>query len=111
MQAAPTAAAPQRVCPHCSTVAHTSAGRCPLCRRSYRRSTLLGVAALLAVTAAVVLGGVALLLTSFGATLDGELDRQVTTVQSDLERQVDELQTSIREDLDRRLPAAPQVVP
>ena len=106
--AAPTqSATPQRVCPHCATVAYTGAGRCPYCRRSYRRRILPAVAAMLLVTAALVLGGVYYLLTEFGDQLDSELDRQVTTVQGDFERDVEGLERSIRRELDRRLPTAP----
>ena len=106
--ASPTqSATPQRVCPHCATVAYTGAGRCPYCRRSYRRRILPAVAAMLLVTAALVLGGVYYLLTEFGDQLDSELDRQVTTVQEDFGRDVEGLERSIRRELDRRLPAAP----
>jgi hypothetical protein len=103
MSATTTGAAPQRVCPHCSTVAHTPAPHCPFCRGSYRRRTLGALAAMLAATAAVILVGIALLLAAVGDRLDAELD----AVQRDVELQVDGLQEQIREDLDRRLPAAP----
>ncbi len=105
--AASTSATPQRVCPHCATVAYTGAGRCPYCRRSYRRRTLPAMAAMLLLTAALVLGGVYYLLTEFGRELDSQLDRQVSTVQRDVSRDVDGLERGIRRELDRRLPAAP----
>lgn len=101
---APTSATPQRVCPHCSTVAYTAAARCPYCGGGYRRRVLGAVAAMLVTTAVVVLGGVYLLLVEFGDTLDSELDRQVTTVQRDFDRDVRDLQRDIREELDRRFP-------
>jgi len=105
--AAPTAAAPQRVCPHCATVAFTAGRRCPYCKRSYTRHVLAGVAAMLLVTAAVVLGGMYVLLLEFGNTLDSELDRQVRTVQGDLDSSIRGLERDLRRELDRRLPAAP----
>jgi hypothetical protein len=106
--AAPTSpATPQRVCPHCATLAYTADRRCPYCRRAYRRHTLLAVAAMLLVTAAAVLGGVLYMLTAFGDELESELDRQVRTVQDDFGRDVDRLQRDIESELDRRLPAPP----
>ena len=102
-----TSATPQRVCPHCATVAYTGAGRCPYCRRSYKRRTLPAIAAMLLLTAALVLGGVYYLLTEFGRELDSELDRQVRTVQRDFSRDVEGLERGIRRELDQRLPTAP----
>ena len=54
-------APPQRVCPHCATLAYSAESHCPFCGRAYKRRIVLPVAALLLVTAAVVLGGVALM--------------------------------------------------
>lgn len=105
--ASPAPAAPQRVCPHCATVAYTTESHCPYCRRSYRRSVLPAVAAMLLVTTALILGGVYYLLTEFGDTLDAELDAQVETVQDDFDRDVRGLERSIRRELDQRFPAAP----
>ena len=106
--AAPTSpATPQRVCPHCATLAYTAERRCPYCRRAYRRHPLAGVAAMLAVTAATVLGGVLYMLTAFGDELESELDRQVTTVQDNFGRDVRRLERTLEAELDRRLPAAP----
>jgi len=65
------------------------------------------VAALLLVTAAVVLGGVYAMLTAFGDTLETELDRQVRTVQDGFEDDVSRLERSFREELDRRLGSGP----
>jgi len=101
-------ATPQRVCPHCATLAYSAERRCPYCRRSYRRHPLVGVAAMLLVTAAAVLGGVAYMLTAFGDELDSELNRQVRTVQDDFGGDVRGLRRDIRRELDRRLPAVPQ---
>jgi uncharacterized protein YdgA (DUF945 family) len=72
---------------------------------------LLAVAAMLVVTAAVVLGGVWYMLTVFGDELEEELDRQVETVQRDFDRDVRGLERDIQRrferELDERLPAAP----
>lgn len=106
--AAPSDSTPQRVCPHCATLAYTAGARCPYCRRAYRRHPLLVVAAMLLVTAAAVLGGMAVLLTAVGDELDSELDRQVRTVQDDFSRDVRGLRRDLRRELDRRLPATPQ---
>jgi hypothetical protein len=106
--AAPTSpATPQRVCQHCATLAYTAERRCPYCRRAYRRHPLAGVAVMLAVTVATVLGGVLYMLTAFGDELESELDRQVMTVQDDFGRDVRRLERDIEAELDRRLPAAP----
>ncbi len=105
--ATPVSSTPQRVCPHCATVSFTAGPRCPACGRGFRRHTLLGVAALLLVTSAIVLGGVALLLVEFGNSLETELDRQVRSVQDGFDDDVRGLQRELREELDRRLPTAP----
>lgn len=105
--ASPPPATPQRVCPHCATVSFTAGRRCPACQRGFRRHTLAGVAALLLVTAAVVLGGVYAMLMAFGDSLETELDRQVRTVQDGFEDDVGGLEESLRKELDRRLGSAP----
>jgi hypothetical protein len=97
---------PQRVCPHCASIARTAEARCPFCRRTYRRRSpvpALALALLLAVAA--TLGGTALMLQSFGDTLDRELEEQVDVVQRDFDRDVRGLERRIEEELDRRLPA------
>lgn len=96
-------APPQRVCPHCSTVAYSVDPWCPSCGRSYRRRILPGVAAIALVAAVLAVGGVALLLVVAG----DQLDRRVERVQDDLDRDVDRLERQIVRELDRRLPAAP----
>ncbi|MBA2517139.1 MAG: hypothetical protein H0V22_07485 [Solirubrobacterales bacterium] len=101
-------ATPQRVCPHCATLAYTAERRCPYCRGSYRRHPLVAVAAMLLITAAAVLGGVAYMLSAFAAELDSQLNRQVRTVQDDFSRDVRGLRRDLRRELDRRLPATPQ---
>jgi hypothetical protein len=111
MDVAPTPAR-QRLCPHCHSFANTPDERCPYCRRRYRRRPVAAMAAIAAVTSAVVLGGVALMLAAFGTTLRSELDSQVTTVQRDFDRNVGRLQRDIQRSLDQRLgpagaPAAP----
>jgi len=103
--ATPVSSTPQRVCPHCATVSYTAGRRCPNCRRGFRRHTLAGVAAMLLVTAAVVLGGVYSLLLEFGNTLESELDRQVRTVRDGFDDDVRDVQRGVREELDRRLPS------
>ena len=66
---------------------------------------LAGVAVMLLVTAALVLGGVYYMLNQFGDELDSELDSQVRTVQRDLDADIRRLQRDIEEELDARLPA------
>jgi hypothetical protein len=72
---------------------------------------LLAVAAMLVVTAAVVLGGVWYMLTVFGDELEKELDSQVETVQRDFDRDTRALERDIERRferaLDERLPAVP----
>jgi hypothetical protein len=106
MHASPAAQPPQRVCPHCSTLARTADARCPFCRRAYRRrSPLPAVAVGLLLAVAAMLGGTALMLQSFGDSLERELDDQVEVVQRDFDRDVRGLERRIEEELDRRLPA------
>ena len=75
MHASPAAQPPQRVCPHCASIARTADARCPFCRRAYRRrSPLPAYAVGLLLAVATTLGGVALMLQSFGDSLDRELE-------------------------------------
>ncbi len=102
-----TKPAPQRVCPHCSTLAATAEAHCPWCGRAYRRRTLPGVAALLAVAVLVTLAAVGAMLLAFAAELDAQLDDAVTTVQRDLDRDVRGIERSLTDALDERLPGIP----
>jgi hypothetical protein len=104
-------APPQRVCPHCATLAYSAESRCPFCGRSYKRRILPGVAALLLVTAAVVLGGVFLMFVAAGNEVDDRIDGQVDRVQDDFSRDVDRLERRIRRELDRRIPITPTPTP
>jgi hypothetical protein len=72
---------------------------------------LAGVAVMLVVFAALILGGVFYMLTQFGDELDSELDSQVRTVQRDFDGDVRRLQRDIERELDARLPATPTPVP
>jgi hypothetical protein len=94
----------QRVCPHCARISYDSGRRCPYCGRSFRRSLVLPVAAMLTVFALVVLGGMFALLVAFGNEMDEQLDREVTRVERELESNFDGIQEDVREELDRRLP-------
>ena len=102
---------PQRVCPHCSTIAATAEAHCPWCGRAYRRRTLPGVAALLALAVVVTLAGVAAMFVAAGTMLDRSLDDAVTTVQRDLDRDVRGIERSLVEALEERLPASPVPLP
>jgi len=72
---------------------------------------LTGVAVMLLVSTAVILGGVYFMLVQFGDELDSELDTQVQTVQRDFDRDVRRLQRDLErrleQELDARLPAVP----
>lgn len=104
--AAPT---PQRLCPHCASVAVTAAPRCPWCGRGYRRRLGGTVAALLAVQAVVILGVLALAFAIAADTVQTRVDDSVDRVQRDIDRQVSDIDVKLREqlrqELDRRLPA------
>jgi len=101
-------APPQRVCPHCSTLARTTDQRCPFCRRSYYRSGPGAIAAMLTLAVIVVLAGTAaLMLLVFLPALESELASQVETVQTDLERQVRDLEGAISDQFDQRLGPGP----
>jgi hypothetical protein len=104
MEASP-APLPQRACPYCARLSRATGSRCPYCQRSFRRRVLPAVAAMLAVTAALVLGGVYLMLTAFGEELDSELESQVERVEEQFERDLRGVRRDIRRELDRRLPA------
>jgi hypothetical protein len=99
----PTAAPPQRVCPHCSRIAHTDARRCPFCGRGYTRRILLQIAVLLVVFAAGILGGVALMLAAVGDRVEHEVDAQVSTVQRDVDRSVRSVGQDLSDQVDEAL--------
>ena len=66
---------------------------------------LAGVAVMLILTSALVLGGVYYMLTQFGDELDSELDSQVRTVRRDFDGDVRRMERNIERELDARLPA------
>ena len=72
--------------------------------RSFRRSGLLPIAAMLTVFTAIILGGVALMFVVAGREVDEQLDREVQRVEREMERNFDGIQRDVREELDRRLP-------
>jgi predicted PurR-regulated permease PerM len=80
-------------------------------RRVSTSRVLAGVAVMLIVSSAVILGGVYYMLVQFGDELDSELDTQVQTVQRDFDRDVRRLQRDLErqleQELDARLPAVP----
>jgi cell division protein FtsX len=94
----------ERVCPHCARISYEDGRRCPYCGRSFRRSGLLPIAAMLMVFAAVVLGGVALMFVVAGREVEDQLDREVQRVEREMDRNFDSIQREVREELDRRLP-------
>ena len=98
---------PNRVCPHCSTIAATADAHCPWCGRSYRRRSLPGIAALLALAVLVTLAGVGAMLLTFAGELDRRLDDAVATVQDDLDRDVRRIERTLTQALEERLPAVP----
>ena len=101
-------APPERVCPHCSTLARTTDRRCPFCRRSYYRSGPGAIAGMLAVAVIVVLAGTAaLMLLLLLPTLESELASQVEIVQSDLERQLRDLEGVVSDEFDQRFGRGP----
>jgi hypothetical protein len=91
----------QRVCPHCARISFESGARCPYCGGSFRRSNgLVGMAFLLFLFAAVVLGGTFLMLLAAGNEFDRRLDREVNRVERNLDGQFDD----VRREIDERLP-------
>jgi hypothetical protein len=97
----------EKLCPSCSSLAHTADRRCPWCGASYTRRVWPGLIVLLLVQGALVLGGVAYMLTVFGDEVDRELDSEVDRVERNLDDSFDDVQRSVREELDRRLPPEP----
>jgi hypothetical protein len=94
----------QRVCPQCARISFESGARCPYCGSSFRRRGLLGIAVLLALFAAVILGGTALLLVAAGNEFDRRINREVDRVHQQFESDFDTIQQDVRDELDRRLP-------
>jgi ribosomal protein L37AE/L43A len=94
----------QRVCPQCARISFESGARCPYCGSSFRRRGLLGIAVLLALCAAVILGGTALLLVAAGNEFDRRINREVDRVHQQFESDFDTIQQDVRDELDRRLP-------
>ncbi len=99
-------AAVQRVCPHCARISYADGRECPYCGRSFRRSGLWPIAAMLAVFAVVVLAGVALMFVAAGREVDRQLDSEVERVERELERDFDTIRRDVRRELERRLPPA-----
>jgi hypothetical protein len=98
---------PQRVCPRCSTVGHTAQSRCPWCGAAYRRRPLLGLAALLALFALLVLGGVAAMLALAAREADRRVDREVRVLREEVENELGQIEGTVRRELETRLPAVP----
>lgn len=116
MAPSPQGQALQRVCPHCSTISVTAERKCPWCRRSYSRGSILPwVAALALLQTVLTIAAMAFLLTQVGDALEQELDDQVQVVQRDFEKEIDGLDTRVRRELrrelDARLPPVPPVAP
>lgn len=108
----PAAPVPQRLCPHCASVAVTAAPTCPWCSRSYRRASVLpAIVALLLVQTAIVLGVMVYALSGTGDSVQGQVDDGIVQIQREIDSQVNDVQSSVRSELrrelDRRLPAAP----
>jgi len=100
---------PQRLCPHCASVAVTQENRCPWCGRGYRRRVVPAVAALLLVQTAIVLGVVLYALSGTGETVQSQVDDGIVRIEREIDRQVDDIDATVRrelrDELDRRLPA------
>jgi RNA polymerase subunit RPABC4/transcription elongation factor Spt4 len=94
----------QKLCPSCSTLAHTSERRCPWCGASYRRRVWPGLIALLLVQSALLVGGAIYMLSVASDELDQRLDTEVERVERDLDESFDDVERSFRRELDRRLP-------
>jgi hypothetical protein len=94
----------QRVCPRCARISFESGARCPYCGSSFRRRGLVGIALLLTLFAAVVLGGTALLLVAAGNEFDHRINGQVDRVHQQFESDFDTIREDVRDELDRRLP-------
>jgi hypothetical protein len=108
-QAAPV---PQRLCPHCASVAVTAAPKCPWCGRRYRRSSILpALVALALVQSALIIGVVLYALSGTGDTVQNQVDDGIVRIEREIDRQVDDVDSTVRRELrrelDRRLPAAP----
>jgi uncharacterized paraquat-inducible protein A len=108
MSAVPQSQPPQRVCPHCSTIARTGERRCPYCGSSYRRRGPWGAAIFAALlTTVAVLAGVVVVVTIALDRAERELDRTVEDVQGQVDRDVRQIEQRIERELDERLPDLP----
>ena len=86
-------------------MSYESGARCPYCGRGFTRSSgLVGMAFLLLVFAAVVLGGMFLMLVAAGHEADRKLDREVNRVERNIDGQFEQVKRDVRSELDRRLP-------
>ena len=93
------------MCPHCARISFEDGPRCPYCGSSFRRrGGLVGIAVLLTLFAAVVLGGTALLLVAAGNELDRRINREVDQVHEQFESDFGTIRQEVRDELDRRLP-------
>lgn len=99
---------PQRLCPHCASVAVTQEKRCPWCGRGYRRRIIPAVATLLSAQTAIVLGVVLYALSGTGETVQTQVDGGIERIEREIYRQVDDIDATVRRELrgelDRRLP-------
>jgi len=99
---------PQRLCPHCASVAVTQDERCPWCGHGYRRRIISAVAALLLAQTAIVLGVVLYALSGTGETVQTQVDDGIVRIEREIDRQVDDIDATVRQELrdelDRRLP-------
>ena len=102
-------APPQRVCPHCATIAYSAERNCPFCGRSYRRRGVAGRR-----RAAVrhrrwsPRRRRSLMLVAAGQEFDRRTNRQVDSVQGQFGQDVDRLERRIqREASTERLPITP----
>jgi hypothetical protein len=109
---AEAAPVPQRLCPHCASVAVTAAPKCPWCGRRYRRGSILpAIVALALVQTAVILGVVIYALSGTGDAVQDQVDDGIVRIEREIDTQVHDIDTTVRRELrrelDRRLPAAP----
>jgi primosomal protein N' len=108
VSAVPQAQPPQRLCPHCSTIARTPESRCPYCGSSYLRRGPWGAALFAALlTTVAVLAGVVVVVSIALDRAERELDRTVQDVRGQVERDVTDIQRRIERELDERLPDVP----
>jgi hypothetical protein len=73
----PSAAGPNRVCPHCGALSQTNASKCPSCGKGYKKRTGLKIAAAIIAVGLVGIIGCSVLLVGGANEVADEIDAEL----------------------------------